>query len=226
MNRLDYRLNAIIDGALRPLGNLAEMAGIAARNGATIIQYRDKEASTREMIAKAEAIRTALAGTGVHLVVNDRVDVALAAGADGIHIGRDDMPAETARRLLGPDAIIGLTVKNEADADAAIAAPIDYACIGGVFETLSKKNPDAPVGLEGFRALRARIRAAKPELPVGAIAGIDVPRTAQVVQAGASGVAVISAIFRAADIAAATRELRAAVESAADGAGDNAGGRP
>lgn len=218
MNRVDYRLNAIIDGALRPLGNLAEMAGIAARNGATIIQYRDKEASTREMIAKAEAIRTALAGTGVHLVVNDRVDVALAAGADGIHIGRDDMPAETARRLLGPDAIIGLTVKNEADADAAITAPIDYACIGGVFETLSKKNPDAPVGLEGFRALHARIRAAKPELPVGAIAGIDVPRTAQVVQAGASGVAVISAIFRAADIATATRELRAAV--------DNAGGRP
>lgn len=222
MNRVDYRLNAIIDGALRPLGNLAEMAGIAARNGATIIQYRDKEASTREMIAEAEAIRTALAGTGVHLVVNDRVDVALAAGADGIHIGRDDMPAETARRLLGPDAIIGLTVKNEADADAAIAAPIDYACIGGVFETLSKKNPDAPVGLEGFRALRARIRAAKPELPVGAIAGIDVPRTAQVVEAGASGVAVISAIFRAADIAAATRELRAAV----DNAGDNSGDRP
>jgi thiamine-phosphate pyrophosphorylase len=226
MNRLDYRLNAIIDGALRPLGNLAEMAGIAARNGATIIQYRDKEASTREMIAEAEAIRTALAGTGVHLVVNDRVDVALAAGVDGIHIGRDDMPAETARRLLGPDAIIGLTVKNEADADAAITAPIDYACIGGVFETLSKKNPDAPVGLEGFRALRARIRAAKPGLPVGASAGIDVPRTAQVVQAGASGVAVISAIFRAADIAAATRELRAAVDSAADGARDNSGDRP
>ncbi|MCG8272818.1 thiamine phosphate synthase [Aquamicrobium sp. NLF2-7] len=218
MNRVDYRLNAIIDGALRPLGNLAEMAGIAARSGATIIQYRDKEASTRQMIAEAEAIRAALAGTGVPLVVNDRVDVALAAGADGIHIGRDDMPAETARRLLGHDAIIGLTVKNEADADAAIAAPIDYACIGGVFETLSKKNPDAPVGLEGFSVLRARIRAAKPELLVGAIAGIDVPRTAQVVQAGASGVAVISAIFRAADIAAATRELRAAV--------DNAGGRP
>jgi thiamine-phosphate pyrophosphorylase len=156
----------------------------------------------------------------VPLVVNDRLDVALAAGADGIHIGRDDMPAETARRLLGPDAIIGLTVKSEADADAAIDAPIDYACIGGVFETLSKKNPDAPVGLEGFRVLRARIRAAKPGLPVGAIAGIDAARAGEAVRAGASGVAVISAIFRAEDIAAAARELRAAVDDAGDGAGE------
>ncbi|MET3792281.1 thiamine phosphate synthase [Aquamicrobium terrae] len=216
MNRVDYRLNAIIDGALRSIGKLAELAGIAARNGATIIQYRDKEASTRQMIAEAEAIRAALAGTGVPLVVNDRVDVALAAGADGVHIGRDDMDAATARHLLGPAAIIGLTVKNEADADAAIAAPIDYACIGGVFETLSKKNPDPPVGLEGFRVLRARIRAAKPELPVGAIAGIDTARAGEVMQAGASGVAVISAIFRAADIAGAAREMRAAVDNAGD----------
>ncbi|MET3660420.1 thiamine phosphate synthase [Aquamicrobium ahrensii] len=218
MNKVDYRLNAIIDGSLRPVGKLAALAGIAARNGATIIQYRDKDASTRQMIAEAEAIRAALAGVGVPLLVNDRVDVALAGGADGVHLGRDDMSAETARRLLGPDAIIGLTVKNEADADAAIAAPIDYACIGGVFETLSKKNPDAPVGLDGFRTLRARMRAAKPGLPVGAIAGIDTVRAGEAVRAGASGVAVISAIFRADDIAAATRELRAAV--------DDAGGRP
>jgi thiamine-phosphate pyrophosphorylase len=220
MNRIDYRLNAIVDGGLRPIGKLADLAGIAARNGATILQYRDKDASTRQMIAEAEKIRAALAGTGVPLVVNDRLDVALAAGADGIHIGRDDMPAETARRLLGPDAIIGLTVKSEADADAAIDAPIDYACIGGVFETLSKKNPDAPVGLEGFRVLRARIRAAKPGLPVGAIAGIDAARAGEAVRAGASGVAVISAIFRAEDIAAAARELRAAVDDAGDGAGE------
>jgi thiamine-phosphate pyrophosphorylase len=206
MNRIDYRLNAIVDGGLRPIGKLADLAGIAARNGATILQYRDKDASTRQMIAEAEKIRAALAGTGVPLVVNDRLDVALAAG--------------TARRLLGPDAIIGLTVKSEADADAAIDAPIDYACIGGVFETLSKKNPDAPVGLEGFRVLRARIRAAKPGLPVGAIAGIDAARAGEAVRAGASGVAVISAIFRAEDIAAAARELRAAVDDAGDGAGE------
>jgi thiamine-phosphate pyrophosphorylase len=218
MNRVDYRLNAIVDGALRDVGALADLARLAAENGATIIQYRDKDASTRAMVDAACSIREALAGTGVPFVVNDRIDVALASGAAGVHLGRDDMEAATARLLLGPDAIIGLTVKNAADADAAIAAPVDYACIGGVFETLSKRNPDAPVGLDGFCALRERIAAARPDLPVGAIAGIDVARAGQAVQAGASGVAVISAIFRAPDIAAATRALRRAVDDALRGA--------
>lgn len=212
MPRIDYRLNAIVDGSLCALGPLPELAAITASNGATIIQYRDKHASTRAMIENAIAIREAIAGSGVPLVVNDRLDVAMAAGAHGVHLGRDDMPAATARQLLGTNAIIGLTVKNAADADAAIAAPIDYACIGGVFETLSKDNPDPPVGLDGFTALRRRIASARADLPVGAIAGIDVERTRAVVAAGASGVAVISAIFRAADIAQATRALRKAVD--------------
>ena len=214
MNRVDYRLNAIVDGSLRDVGDLADLARIAARSGATVVQYRDKDASTRAMVDQAREIRAALDGTGVPLVVNDRLDVALAAGADGVHLGRDDMEAGTARRLLGSAAIIGLTVKDAADAEAAIAAPADYACIGGVFATLSKHNPDVPVGLDGFSALREKIAAARPGLPVGAIAGIDAARAAEVVRAGASGVAVIAAIFRAADIAAATRGLRRAVDAA------------
>lgn len=214
MNKVDYRLNAIVDGGLRDVGELAELAALAAQNGATVIQYRDKDASTRAMVAQAAAIREALAGSGAPLLVNDRIDVALAAGADGVHLGRDDMEAQTARRLLGPDAIIGLTVKNAADAAIAATAPIDYACIGGVFATLSKVNPDAPVGLDGFAALRARIAASRPDLPVGAIAGVDVARAGEVVRAGASGVAVIAGIFRAQDIAAATRALRQAVDAA------------
>lgn len=214
MRKVDYRLNAIVDGSLRDIADLAGLARLAADNGATIIQYRDKQASTRELVEQATAIRTALAGSGVPLVVNDRVDVALAAGADGIHLGRDDLDPATARRLLGADAIIGVTVKNDADADAALAAPVDYACIGGVFETLAKNNPDPPVGLDGFARLRARIRSACPDMPVGAIAGIDLMRAGDVVRAGASGVAMISGIFRAADIAAATRAMRAAVDAA------------
>lgn len=217
MPRVDYRLNAIVDGSLREVGPLPELAAIAASNGATIIQYRDKHASIRAMIENAIAIREAIAGSGVPLVVNDRLDVAMAAGAHGVHLGRDDMPAATARQLLGANAIIGLTVKNAADADAAIAAPIDYACIGGVFETLSKDNPDPPVGLDGFAALRRRIAGARADLSVGAIAGIDVERTRAVVAAGASGVAVISAIFRADAIAQATRALRAAVDETLEG---------
>jgi len=214
MRKVDYRLNAIVDGTLRDIGELAELAALAAKNGATIIQYRDKDTSTRIMIESAAKIRAALIGTNVPFVVNDRIDVALAARADGVHLGRDDMDAQTARRLLGPDAIIGLTVKNEANADMASRAPADYACIGGVFETLSKSNPDAPVGLDGFARLRRRIGAARPGLPVGAIAGIDANRAREVVIAGASGVAVISAAFRAADIAMATRDLRRAVDEA------------
>ncbi len=107
---IDYRLNAIVDASLADLAPLGELAALAARGGATLIQYRDKTASTRLMIERAEAIRAALSGTGVPFVVNDRVDVALASGAAGVHLGADDMAADTARRLLGPSAIIGLTV--------------------------------------------------------------------------------------------------------------------
>src|SRR5690606_42117221 len=100
MHKVDYRLNAIVDGSLRDIGDLAVLARIAADNGATIIQYRDKQASTRELLEQATAIRAALARSGVPLVVNDRVDVALAAGADGVHLGRDDFDPATALRLL------------------------------------------------------------------------------------------------------------------------------
>jgi thiamine-phosphate pyrophosphorylase len=214
MNKVDYRLNAIVDGSLRDIADLAELALIAAENGATLIQYRDKHANGRQLVEQAVAIRAALTGSGVPLVVNDRVDVALAAGADGVHLGRDDVDAATARRLLGPEAIIGLTVKNAADADAALAAPVDYACIGGVFQTLSKHNPDPPVGLDGFAMLRSRMLAVRPDMPVGAIAGIDLARAREVIGAGASGVAMISGIFRAPDIAAATQTMRRAVDAA------------
>ncbi len=214
MPRVDYRLNAIVDARLADTANLADLACIAARNGATLIQYRDKRNATRAMIEQARAIGAALTGTGVPFVVNDRVDVALAAGADGVHLGRDDMDAVAARSILGEAAIIGLRVKNDTDAQVAIASPIDYACVGGVYATLSKHNPDPPVGVEGFARLRAMLLAAKPQLPVGAIAGIDAQRASEIVGAGADDVAVISAIFSEADLAAAIRELRACVDRA------------
>jgi thiamine-phosphate pyrophosphorylase len=214
MTRIDYRLNALVDAGLSVIGSLPELAALAARNGTTLVQYRDKTASTRIMIEQARAIGAALEGTGVPLVINDRVDVALAAGAAGVHLGAEDMDAETARLLLGPKAIIGLTVKNEADADRAGRAPVDYACIGGVFQTLSKINPDPPVGIEGLKRLRQRIRTLNPMLPVGAIAGIDLDQVPGVIAAGADGVASISAIFRKPDVAEAARSLRAALDDA------------
>lgn len=213
MRQVDYRLNAIVDASLSDVGHLPELAAIAAKSGATILQYRDKSASTRLMIERASAIRQAIAETGVPLVINDRVDVAIASGVDGVHLGAEDMDAETARRLLGPDAIIGVTVKKPVDAAYAGSGPVNYACIGGVFETLSKVNPDPPVGLEGLRALRDQIRQLNPSLPVGAIAGISMERIGSVIAQGADGVAAISALFRAPNIAEATASFRKAVDA-------------
>jgi thiamine-phosphate pyrophosphorylase len=215
MPKVDFRLNAIVDvdaiGSEKDLGTLALAA---ARGGATIIQYRDKKSPTHLMVERARRIRDALRETGIPLVVNDRLDVVLAVGANGVHVGRDDMRVGDVRRLLGPDAIIGLTVKNEADAEAAIAGDIDYACIGGLFETPAKHNPDGPIGFDGYSRLAQIIRARKPDLPIGAIAGIDLQRTAPAIAAGADGIAVISAIFRQDDPQASAQILRDAVDEA------------
>ncbi|ATU93013.1 thiamine phosphate synthase [Phyllobacterium zundukense] len=212
--KVDFRLNAIVDvDAIGGDKDLGELALAAARGGATIIQYRDKNSPTRSMVERARAIHAALKGTGVTLVINDRIDVALAAGVEGVHIGREDMTVGDARALLGPGAIIGLTVKNEADAQAAIQGDIDYACIGGLFETPAKHNPDGPIGFDGFSRLAPIIRRVKPSLPIGAIAGIDLERTPPAIAAGADGVAVISAIFRQADPQGAAAALRAVVDA-------------
>ncbi|KAA3511559.1 thiamine phosphate synthase [Agrobacterium rosae] len=217
--KIDYRLNALVDASLADIAPLPELAAVAARHGATIIQYRDKQASTLDMIEQARLMVEALKATGVPLVINDRVDVALASGADGVHLGADDMDAETARRLLGHDAIIGMTVKNMTDAQRVAEAPADYACIGGVFDTVSKVNSDAPVGLEGLRELRNYLRNSRPEMSVGAIAGITLERVEPVINAGADGVALISALFRAVDIAAATVDFRRKVDLALEARG-------
>lgn len=192
---LDISLYGIVDPQIGKGRSLAALARAAADGGTTLIQYRAKAADTRAMIAEARAIVAALAGTDVPLLVNDRVDVALASGAQGVHLGREDMHPADARALLGPKAIIGATVKNREDLLALRGQPIDYACIGGVFATSHKDNPDPPLGLDGFRALRAEARDLLGDLPVGAIAGITPANAGALIEAGADGVAVIGALF-------------------------------
>ena len=211
MINLDVSLYGIIDPQVGHGRNLAELALAAARNGAKLIQFRAKDMATRDMVEQARAIRLALEGTGVPFLVNDRVDVALASGAAGVHLGRDDMQPEDARALLGPDSIIGATVTNEADLVGLKSAAISYACIGGVFATAHKDNDDAPLGVEGFRHLRDVARARLGAIPVGAIAGIDADNAGSMIRAGADGIAVIGAMFGADDVASATRKLAAAV---------------
>jgi thiamine-phosphate pyrophosphorylase len=211
---IDLRLNAIVDPERAGGRSLAELTRLVVKGGATLIQLRDKMGSTRRMIEEARAIMAMLAGTGVPLVINDRVDVALAAGADGVHVGQDDMPAQEARRQLGPKAIIGLSIKSVAQANAAPLDAVDYAGIGGVYATTSKDNPDPPIGVAGLREIVAAFRARKRGFPVCGIAGIDASNAASVIEAGADGVAVISALSMRSDPQAAARELRAVVDKA------------
>jgi thiamine-phosphate pyrophosphorylase len=189
---------------------LSELARAAAVGGATLLQLRDKLGTTRRMI---EEVREIKAQTRVPLVINDRVDVALAAGADGVHVGPDDMAAADVRRLLGPGAIIGLSVKSVAQAEAAPVEMLDYVGVGGVYASLSKDDAKS-IGLDGLAAIRAVLRRRAPHLPVCGIAGIDAENAGAAILAGADGVAVISALSLAADPQAAARTLRAAVDAA------------
>ncbi len=210
---IDLRLNAIVDPERAGGHDLADLARLCAEGGATLIQLRDKVSETRAMVEVARAIKKALAPLGVPFVVNDRIDVALAAKADGVHLGPDDMAIEDARAILGRNAIVGLSVKSVVEAEAAPIDLIDYAGSGGVYVTLSKQQKNAPIGPEGLARIIGALHRRAPALPVCGIAGIDASNAAAVIGAGADGVAVISALSLSPDPAAAARSLRDIVDA-------------
>ena len=209
----DLRLYALVDPAVAGGRSLPELAKLLV-GAATIVQLRDKTGSTREMVDAARALKAVLAPARIPLLINDRVDVALAAEADGVHIGQDDMAAADARRLLGKDAIIGLSLKTLTMAAEAPLDQLDYVAIGGVYATTSKDNTAAPIGTGGLRAIAAAVRAREANYPICAIAGINASNAGEVIAAGADGVAVISALSLAGDPAAAARDLRGVVDEA------------
>jgi thiamine-phosphate pyrophosphorylase len=211
---VDVRLNAIVDPERAGGRPLVDLARAAVTGGATLVQLRDKLGSTRRLVDTARALVAALAPLGVPLVINDRVDVALASGASGVHLGPDDMEIADARALLGPAAIIGHSIKSIAQAEIAPVELIDYAGVGGVYATLSKDNPAPPMGPAGLCEIRAVLRRRAPVMPVVGIAGIDTTNAADVIAAGADGVAVISALSLAPDPEMAARVMRAIVDGA------------
>ncbi|WP_348645220.1 thiamine phosphate synthase [Methylobacterium sp. BTF04] len=215
---VDLRLYGLLDvGVSGPDGaRLAALAAEAVAGGCTLLQYREKAIpDARAALARIRAIHQAVAGSGVPLLVNDRVDLALAAGVEGVHLGQSDLHPADARHLLGRAAIIGLTLKSGAQADELYRLPVDYACIGGVFATTSKDNPDPPVGLDGLGRIVFRGRLARgPGFPLGAIAGIDSSTAAAVIAAGADGVAVISSLFVGGSVEGQARDLRHRIDSA------------
>ena len=210
---VDLRLYALVDPMVAGGRSLADLAARIA-DQSTLVQLRDKHGSTRKMLEEARALRGVLEPRSVPLLINDRVDVALAAEADGVHIGQDDMPVPDARLLLGRTAIIGLSIKTVQQAKDAPLELLDYVAIGGVYGTTSKDNTSAPIGIDGLRTIVQAVRARKKNFPICAIAGIHTGNAASVIDAGADGVAVISALSLAPDPARAAQDLRAAVDTA------------
>lgn len=210
----DIRCYVIIDPAACAGRDPLMVARAAAAGGATIVQLRHKTDDIPALLRLARDMKQALQSAGVPLLVNDRVDVALAAGADGAHVGQSDLPAAEARRLLGEKAIIGLSHKTARHIDDSPVQALSYAAIGGIFPTASKQQEQPPIGLEGFHRLRQRLRARAPRLPVVAISGIKTEHVPRVIAAGADGIAVISAVCAAPDPEQATRALRQAVDTA------------
>jgi thiamine-phosphate pyrophosphorylase len=167
------------------------------------------------MAQAAGRVVTAAKAAGIPVLINDRIDVALATDAAGVHVGQDDMPVATVRKRLPDGAVIGLTVRSMAEADAAPVELLDYISIGGVFPTLTKNNPTPPLGLDGLGAVVRRLRDRRANLPLCAIAGIDHHVVGGVMGAGVDGVAVVRAVFAAPDPVQAVRALRIAVNTSA-----------
>jgi len=208
---VDLRLYAVFDPAILGDGDPVDAVLAAVRGGATLVQLRDKRGDTRATLDVARRLKAALPAD-VPLLINDRVDVAVLAGADGVHLGQQDLSPADARRLLGDDAIVGLTVHHahEAVADASI----DYVGLGPVYPTASKDPRDPALGPDGLARLLGEVRDRLGPLPASAIAGIDLARAPEVIAAGVDGVAVIGALFRAPDVERAARALRDAVDQA------------
>jgi thiamine-phosphate pyrophosphorylase len=209
---VDLRLYAIVDPEVAGGHDLVDLCRALVAGGVTLVQLRDKRSDTRVIVERARAIKPVLGR--VPLLINDRVDVALAIGADGVHIGWDDMAPADARRLLGPDAIIGLTINSPERADATSLDLIDYAGIGGVYGTTSKTTQNAPIGLAGMARVIKALHRRKPDFPTCGIAGINAGNAAAVIEAGADGVSVISALSLVPDPKAAAQELRRVVDAA------------
>ncbi len=203
----DYSLYLVTDRALARGRALVELVREAVAGGVTCVQLRGKQLSTREMLAEARALLAVLRPAGVPLIINDRVDVALAAGADGVHVGQQDMPLADVRRLAPRGWLVGVSAESVADAAEAARAGADYIGVSPIWATPTKADTAPPLGLAGLRAIRAAVPT-----PLVAIGGIHPTNAAEVMRAGADGLAVVSAIIAAANPRQAAADLRRIIQ--------------
>ena len=209
MRKIDVSLYLVTDRALSRGRKTAAIVREAVAGGVTCVQLREKNCGTREFLEEARAAQAALRGTGVPLIVNDRVDVALAIGADGVHLGQQDMAIADARRLGPPGWIIGVSAETVADAVRAEKEGADYIGVSPVFATPTKTDAAPPLGLSGLRHMRAATK-----IPLVAIGGIHAGNARDVIRAGADGLAVVSAIVAADFPREAAGQLRQEIEAA------------
>lgn len=202
----DLSLYLVTDRGLSRGRSTVDIVRAAVAGGVTCVQLREKSCGTREFVDEARAVRALLAGTGVPLIVNDRIDVALAVGADGVHLGQTDMRITDARRLTGPSMLIGISAECLEDAVRAQAEGADYIGVSPVFSTPTKTDTAPPLGLAGIAAIRAAV-----SLPLVGIGGIGPANAAAVIRAGCDGIAVVSAIVSAADPRKAAAELKTTI---------------
>ncbi len=208
----DLSVYLVTDRVLSGVRGVIDVVEMAIAGGATMIQYRDPEAKTRTLVEEARAILAVTRPAGVPFIVNDRIDVALAVGADGVHVGQSDMRVADVRRLIGPKPILGLSITSEADLDASDFGGVDYLGVGPVFATSTKPDAAPPINVGGLEAIVARTK-----IPIVAIGGLHAGNAADAITAGAAGVAIVSAICAAPDPLAATRELVGIVSGARKG---------
>ena len=195
------RVYPITDTALSGRSH-AELVELLANGGATIIQLREKHATPREFYQAAIEAMLVARRLGIQLIINDRVDIAVAVKADGVHLGQQDLPPDRARKLLGESRIIGYSTHSLEQALAAVSAPVDYIAIGPIFQTQTKARPDPVVGLEVVGEIKRHSTK-----PVVAIGGIKLETASSVLAAGADSVAVISDLISSEDISARTRHF-------------------
>ena len=209
MSRSPYRLCLVTDRGLAGSRALTQIVAAAVAGGVSMVQLREKTLDTRAFVEEARALKALLAPLNVPLLINDRLDVALACDADGVHVGQSDMPVETARALLPKGALVGLSITCAHDLRRADARAADYLGVGPIFAQSTKPDATPPLGVEGFRALRAL-----SEKPMMVIGGIASENCAPLLAAGADGLAVVSAIMAAPDPEAASRAFDARLKDA------------
>ncbi len=209
LQNIDYSLYLVTDRGLSKGRPTLDIVRSAVQGGVTCVQVREKECSTLDFIEQAQSIKEYLQSKGVPLIINDRVDVALAVKADGVHLGQTDMPLDMAKNIIGDSMIIGISAESLEDAIAAEKGGADYLGVSPIYATPTKTDTAPPLGLEGLQTIRKRV-----SLPLVGIGGLNRDNAAAVIRHGGDGVAVVSAIVAADDPMQAADELKHLIDEA------------